>query len=107
MWDPALAGFMEGLTNLARRRLAFVWLAVYAIFLSTVPFEHHDLLCELKTPRHCTACTSSVVGSDPAQSGVVGSWTLTDVGLALAVEFTTHGIFLPVRTPGRSPPAFA
>jgi hypothetical protein len=80
---------------------------VYAIFLATVPFEHHDLLCELKTPRHCTACTSSVVGSDPAQSGIVGSWTLTDAGFAVAVEFTTHAILLSVRTPGRSPPAFA
>ena len=98
---------LEGLTNLTRRRLAFVWLAVYAIFLATAPFEHHDLLCELKTPRHCTACTSSVVGSDPARSAIVGSWTLRDVGLAVAVEFTTHGILLPVRTPGRSPPAFA
>jgi hypothetical protein len=93
--------------NLRRQRLAFVWLAVYAIFLAATPFEHHDLLCELKTPRHCTACTSSVVGSDPARSAIVGSWTLTDAGFAAAVEFTTHGILLSVRTPGRSPPAFA
>jgi hypothetical protein len=103
----AVSRIVEGLTNLSRRRLAFVWLAVYAIFLATAPFEHHDLLCELKTPLHCTACTSSVVGSDPARSAVVGSWTLTDVGLAVPVEFTTHGILLPIRTPERSPPALA
>jgi hypothetical protein len=90
-----------------RRRLALVWLAVYAIFLAAAPFEHHDLLCELKTPLHCTACTSSVVGSDPARSAIVGSWTLTDFGLAFAVDFTTHGIFVPVHSPGRSPPASA
>jgi hypothetical protein len=89
---------------LRRRRLALVWLAVYAIFLAASPFEHHDLLCELKTPRHCTACTSSVVGSDPARSAMVGSWTLTDLGLAFATDFTTHGISVPVRSPGRSPP---
>jgi hypothetical protein len=88
------------------RRIALVWLAVYAIFLAASPFEHHDLLCELKTPRHCTACTSSVVGSDPARSAIVGSWTLTDLGLALAVELTTHGILLPPRSSGRSPPTF-
>jgi hypothetical protein len=70
------------------------------------PFEHHDLLCELKTPRHCTACTSSVIGSDPAESAVVASWKLTDVGRAAAVEFATDGILLQVRTPGRSPPTF-
>ena len=67
-------------TNFRRRRLAFIWLAVYAIFLAATPFEHHDLLCELKTPLHCTACASSVVGSDPARSAIVGSWTLTDLG---------------------------
>ncbi|MSO46401.1 MAG: hypothetical protein EXQ59_06520 [Acidobacteria bacterium] len=87
-----------------RWRLAVFWLAAYAIFLAAAPLEHHDLLCELKTPRHCTACTSSVVGSDPARSAIVGSWTLTDLGLAVAVEFTTHGIVAPVSSPGRSPP---
>lgn len=82
-------------------------LAAYAIFLAAAPLEHHDLLCELKTPRHCTACTSSVVGSDPARSAIVGSWTLTDLGVAVTVELTTHGILLPVCSPGRSPPASA
>jgi hypothetical protein len=89
------------------RRLAFGWLAVYAIFLVAAPLEHHDLLCELKTPRHCSSCTSSLVGSDAARSAIVGSWTLTDVGFAVALEFTTHGILLPVRTPERSPPGIA
>src|SRR5438552_12717391 len=105
----ALAGPRSGMTrsNFRQQRLAVIWLTVYAIFLAATPFEHHDLLCELKTPLHCTACTSSVVGSDPARSAIVGSWTLTDLGFAFAIEFTTHGILLPVRTPGRSPPAFA
>jgi hypothetical protein len=89
-----------------RRRLAILWLAVYAVFLAATPFAHHDLLCELKTPLHCTACASSVVGSDPARSALVGSWTLTDFGFALTLELTTHGILLPVRSLGRSPPAF-
>jgi hypothetical protein len=82
-------------------------LAAYAILLSTSAFEHHDLLCELKTPLHCTACTSSLVGSDPVRSAVVGTWTLTDLGFAFSVEITTHGIFVPVCSPGRSPPAAA
>ena len=88
-----------------RQRLAFVWLAVYAIFLAATPFEHHDLLCELKTPLHCTACTSSVLGSDPAGSAPVGAWTLTDLGRAFIVEVTPSGILLSVRSTGRSPPA--
>jgi hypothetical protein len=87
-----------------RQRLALVWLAAYVLFLVVTPFEHHDLLCELKTPFHCTACTSSVVGSDPARSAVVGSWTLTDLGSAVALDVTTFRILLPPRSSGRSPP---
>ena len=46
------------------RRLALVGMAIYAIFLIASPFEHHDLSCELKTPQHCTSCTSTQLGSD-------------------------------------------
>jgi len=56
-------------------------MAVYAVFLAATPFEHHDLLCELKTPLHCTACTSSVLGSDSFKSAPAGTATLTDFGL--------------------------
>ena len=80
-------------------------MAVYAVFLAATPFEHHDLLCELKTPLHCTACTSSVLGPDPARTALVGAWTLTEIGLAVPVESTTHEILLSVRSTGRSPPA--
>src|SRR5882672_8077706 len=65
------------------RRLAMTGLALYAIFLLTSQFEHHDLLCELKTPLHCTACTSSVVGSDPTAPAALGAWQLADAGSAV------------------------
>jgi hypothetical protein len=100
-----LAGRNIDPMELRKRRLAFVWLAVYAIFLAAIPFEHHDLLCELKTPLHCRACTSSVVGSDPVRPTSVGPSTLTDLGIALTLEVATHGIVLPERSTGRSPPA--
>ena len=80
-------------------------MAVYAVFLAATPFEHHDLLCELKTPLHCTACTSSVLGSDSIKSAPAGAATLTDFGLAFTAALTTHGILLDVSSPGRSPPA--
>ena len=80
-------------------------LAIYAIFLIAVPFAHHDLICELKTPGHCTACTSSVVGADPSQPAMLGTWTLTDVGRALSIQVASSGALLPVKTTGRSPPA--
>ena len=95
------------MTSRRRLRATAVWLALYTVFLAASPFEHHDVLCELKTPRHCTACTSNVVGSDPAPAAIVGSWTLSDVGLAIAAESTPRGILLWVRSSGRSPPASA
>lgn len=87
------------------RRLAFAGMALYALFLLTAPFEHHDLSCELKTPQHCTACTSSVIGSDPNPAVTVGIWHLADAGSAVSDDITFQGILLSVRTTGRSPPA--
>ena len=78
----------------------------YALFLLTTPFEHHDFSCELKTPLHCTACTSSVVGSQSAKLAPVGAWTLTDLGAAFTPELPAHHILLAVSSGGRSPPAF-
>jgi len=84
--------------------LAFVGVAIYAVFLVVMPFEHHDLDCHLKHPLHCTACSSSLPGSDPQTTPVVGAWSLTDAGRAEAVEVLTEGTLLPVRSTGRSPP---
>jgi hypothetical protein len=84
---------------------AYIGVALYAFFLITAPFEHHDLACELKTPKHCTSCTSSVLGSDPHTTAVVGAWHLADAGRVVSVHLITDGALLPVRTTGRSPPA--
>ena len=93
-------------SGLRRRRVAVAWLVLYALFLAATPFEHHDLLCELKTPLHCTACTSALVGSDPVRTALVGDWTLNDLGRAVIVEWTVAGAFLSPPSAGRSPPAF-
>lgn len=87
------------------RALAFAGVAVYAVFLVMAPFEHHDLLCHLKTPQHCTSCSSSLVGSDPSRPAMFGTWQLRDAGRANAVERLAQGTLLAVRTTGRSPPA--
>jgi hypothetical protein len=87
-----------------RHRLVGVGLALYAVFVLTAPFEHHDLQCELKTPQHCTACTASVVGSDPHSLVVVSAWTLSDAGRAVVDQFRADSILLAVRSTGRSPP---
>jgi hypothetical protein len=78
--------------------------AIYAIFLITAPFEHHDLLCHLKTPTHCTACTSSLVSADPHTPVIPGASDLADAGGAVAVDVLTSGFLLTVKSTGRSPP---
>jgi len=87
------------------RSLAFAGVAFYALFLFVSQFEHHDLSCELKTPQHCTACTSSVVGAAPSTPVALNAWDLADAGRAISIQLMADGALLPVRTTGRSPPA--
>ncbi len=97
---------MQGrLTDRRARILGFVGVALYAVFLAASPFEHHDLLCEIKTPQHCTACTSSLVGADPNSPAVPGVCDLADAGRALSFQPLVEGTLLVVRSTGRSPPA--
>jgi hypothetical protein len=79
-------------------------MALYALFLLTSPFEHHDLQCELRTPLHCTACAASVLGSDLQAVAVIGVWHLDDAGRANTELVVAEGRLLDVRSNGRSPP---
>ncbi|HEV8346145.1 MAG TPA: hypothetical protein VGQ16_06210 [Vicinamibacterales bacterium] len=47
------------------RRMALIGAALYAVVLLMAPFEHHDLVCHIKTPQHCMSCSATLVGSDP------------------------------------------
>ena len=91
--------------DLHSRRLALVGLAIYAVFLVASPFEHHDLLWHLKTPQHCTSCSSSQLGSDPHTPLIPGAWHLADAGRAVSFQLLAEGTLLAVRSTGRSPPA--
>src|SRR4051812_48614693 len=77
---------------------------IYAIFLLTVPFEHHDLICHLKTPQHCTACTSSLVSANPNTPTIANTFHLADAGGAFSFDVLADGFLLTVRSKGRSPP---
>jgi hypothetical protein len=89
------------------RRLALVGMAIYAVFLVASPFEHHDLSCELKTPQHCTSCTSTQLGSDTHVILAPGAAQLADAGRADAFIVLAEGTLLAVRSTGRSPPTHA
>jgi hypothetical protein len=89
------------------QRLALVGTVIYALFLVASPFEHHDLACELKTPRHCTSCTSTQLGSDTPVPLAPGAAQLTDAGRAIALIVLDEGTLLVVHSTGRSPPPLA
>jgi len=89
------------------RCLALVGTALYALFLIASPFEHHDLSCELKTPQHCTSCTSTQLGSDAPVAVAPGAAQLADAGRAASFIVLDEGTLLVVRSTGRSPPSQA
>jgi len=86
------------------RLLIVVGLALHAVVLIGSPFEHHDFVCHLKTPQHCTSCSSSQLGSDVRTLVAPGASALDDVGTAVTLDRTLEGTLLVVRTTGRSPP---
>jgi hypothetical protein len=91
-------------TGRLARRVALVGMVIYALFLVASPFEHHDLSCELKTPQHCTSCTSTQLGSDTHVVLSPGAAQLADAGRASALVLLDEGTLLVVRSTGRSPP---
>ena len=84
--------------------LKWLGVIVYAAVLVIAPFEHHDLVCHLKNPRHCTACTSNPVGTDPASLLTPRSRPLVDAGRAVLVHSLAQGVLLAADSTGRSPP---
>ncbi len=81
--------------------------AIYVFFLVTAQFEHHDILCHLKNPQHCTACTSSQLGSDPQALTVPATSHLADLGRAITVHLIADGTLRSFSSTGRSPPLHA
>ena len=89
------------------RLLIVVGVALYATVLIGSPFEHHDLVCHLKTPQHCTSCASSQLGSDVLPLAAPGTSHLADAGSATTRDQIVESTLLAVRTTGRSPPQAA
>jgi hypothetical protein len=89
------------------RRIALLGVVLHTLFLAAAPFEHHDLICHLKTPQHCTSCVSSQLGSDSQAPKSPGACDLTAAGWALSSHALPDGTLLAVSTTGRSPPHFA
>ena len=89
------------------RRFALLGVVLHTLFVAAAPFEHHDLICHLKTPQHCTSCTSSPVGSSAETQATAGAAVLHDAGTAAAVDSVSESALLATRNRGRSPPVSA
>ena len=87
------------------RSLGLIGAALYVFFLTAAPFEHHDLVCHLKNPFHCTSCSASQLGSDPQALIAPSTHRLADAGRAVTTLLIADDTFLPVGSTGRSPPA--
>lgn len=90
-----------------RRAVRIVASALYCLVLTVASFEHHDFLCHLRNPQHCTACTATQLGCDPEPLAVARTCRLADAGRTVTVQLTAEGALLPVRSTGRSPPLVA
>ena len=88
-------------------RLKVLGVALHIAVLLTAPFEHHDILCHLKTPLHCTACASSPLSSQPSSLAVPDLTHLTDAGQAVLVVTPASSAVFVAESNGRSPPALA
>lgn len=89
------------------RRVALLGVALHTLFLAAAPFEHHDLICHVKTPQHCTSCASTQLGSDSHSPKAPGATRLTVAGWAFSHHILSDGALLAVGTTGRSPPSVA
>ena len=88
-----------------RSLLRLAGIALYAAFLVVASFEHHDLICHLKNPQHCTACSSAQASVDPATLTSPAVTPLTDLGWAVSSYSSTENVLLAADSTGRSPPA--
>jgi hypothetical protein len=87
------------------RRWAVLAAILYVFVDVVAPFEHHDLVCHLKTPAHSTACASSPVSTSPRTPSAAALVTLADAGAAVTLLPCIESALLTVATTGRSPPA--
>jgi hypothetical protein len=88
------------------RVVAFFGVVLYAAVMVVSPFEHHDIVCHLKTPQHCTSCATGALGSAPVAVTSLAAG-LVDAGCAIAFLTAVKSVVLAVRSTGRSPPVSA
>jgi hypothetical protein len=84
--------------------LSRLLLAVYVSAAALSPLQHHDVICHLQSPTHCTTC---LIGSTAEGPSVVNSSPASPL-VAIGSTFEGSNILrdaaLPGELSGRSPP---
>jgi len=86
-------------------RVPYAGVALYVLFLVASPFEHHDIVCHLKTPQHCTTCAFTQLGTRPCPPQALDGCHLADAGRAVSFHILADSTLLAVQSTGRSPPS--
>ena len=91
---------------LRRFRLPFsaLLLAVFVSVAVLSPSLHHDIVCHLQSPTHCTTCLISSAAEDPSTLESLSGSPLVVIGAVTAGREIALDTGLPRELPGRSPP---
>jgi len=87
--------------------LAKVLLTVYIVSVALLPLSHHDVICHLKSPTHCTTCLTSLSGEAAPHTVPLDVWRMTDAGRAMMSERGGVPSVNVSSSSGRAPPALA
>jgi hypothetical protein len=82
-------------------------LTIYIVGAALLPLSHHDVICHVKSPTHCTTCLTSVSGEATPHTASFDVWALADAGCATMSERgALRSAHLSSPT-GRAPPTSA
>jgi hypothetical protein len=82
-------------------------LTIYIVGAALLPLSHHDVVCHLKSPTHCTTCLTSLSGEATTHATLLDVWRMADAGRATTSERRSlRSADLSSHT-GRAPPALA
>ena len=79
-------------------------LAVYVSAAGLSPLLHHDVICHLQSPTHCTTCLIGSTAEGPSVANSSSGSPLVAIGPAFEASNVLRDAALPGELSGRSPP---
>ena len=86
--------------------LARTLLTIYIASAALLPLSHHDVVCHVKSPTHCTTCLTSVSGEATPHSTALDVWAMAYAGRAMTSERGSLRSAYTSSHTGRAPPTF-